>query len=85
MTTTLTIIVIIAMLWLAWPRNPKPDPTVGPRPSVMEFDSLPDLLARFGDGDIERMEILPGYPDVIICRVTYRPPPEPPLMLKEEA
>ncbi len=38
MTTTLTIIVIIAMLWLAWPRTPKAIPPKVVRYTLYDSD-----------------------------------------------
>jgi len=79
MITTLTIIVIIAMLWLAWPRTPKvmARHASESRPTVMEFANREEMRDRMEKGDIAKLEIVSVYVSGISCLVTYRPPSEP--------
>lgn len=72
MTTTITIIVIIAMLWLAWPRTPNAPPLLLTRQQMID---------RLAVSDIERITALPADDETYWC---WLHPKDPPLKLKEE-
>lgn len=82
MTTTLTIIVILAMLWLAWPRNPKVDVDDEPRPALPLLLTRQQIIERFAVGDLKRISAVPVSDNRYAC---YLHPKDPPLELKEEA
>lgn len=69
MTTTLTIIVILAMLWLAWPRTPKVK--IKPRPSQENLLACCDAIRQ-----------LENNPVFINCVITHSGPPQPTLTIK---
>lgn len=80
MNTTLTIIVIIAMLWLAWPRTEKVDEE--PRPALPLLLTIQQMIDRMAVGDLDRITALPAGDELYWC---FLDPKDPPLKLKEEA